>query len=470
MAVYRDLLKHSSIYGIGQIFGRVASVVLLPLYTSCLSPADYGCVAILDLTAGILAVLIGAGMASAVNRFHFEAKDESERDKVWWSGLLYVSSVATLAVVPMWLARDLLSELTLGSSYANGAFFYSLALATMWCGVISEVLESYLRVRKWSGTFVSLSMGKLLVNIGLNVTFLVYFEMGIAGLLLGNLIAGALTTSILVALFIRSRGPVAFDRLMLTKLSKFGMPLIATALLSMVMHEADRYFLRIFQNMEQVGIYSLAYKVGQAVNTFCLIPFTAIWGVVLYEIAELPDAKQVYAKVFRYFVFGMSIVMLAASMLCEPIIALLTPNSYAEAIQLIPVILLAYLFYSFHSQFTVPAMLAKKTAMIVPSSVSGVVVNVAANIALIPIIGAAGAAWASVLTYATYSFVGLYFYRKIDRIPYAFTECAAVLVGIGATYFAYQTLWAPHLDAAGKILVGITACVAWSVLLFGSLV
>ena len=50
MKPVRDLLKHSSVYMIGQILTRMTSVLLLPFYTHELSTADYGVVGILDLT------------------------------------------------------------------------------------------------------------------------------------------------------------------------------------------------------------------------------------------------------------------------------------------------------------------------------------------------------------------------------------------------------------------------------------
>jgi len=78
MKPLRDLLKHSSIYAVGQILTRFASVLLLPLYTNCLSPAEYADVGILDTTAAILSLMIGGGMVTAVTRFHFERPSEEE--------------------------------------------------------------------------------------------------------------------------------------------------------------------------------------------------------------------------------------------------------------------------------------------------------------------------------------------------------------------------------------------------------
>jgi len=67
-------------------------------------------------------------------------------------------------------------------------------------------------------------------------------------------------------------------------------------LLALTMHQADRYLLRVFLDMDRVGIYSFAYTIGQAINALCLMPFVAIWSVEVYEIARQPNAKQIYVN------------------------------------------------------------------------------------------------------------------------------------------------------------------------------
>ena len=94
-AQYRDILKHSGVYGIGQLLSRLASVIMLPLYTRFLHPADYGVIAIVDLTTGILALLIGGGMTSAASRYHFEAETPEEQRTVWWTSVIVVTVLST---------------------------------------------------------------------------------------------------------------------------------------------------------------------------------------------------------------------------------------------------------------------------------------------------------------------------------------------------------------------------------------
>lgn len=161
MKPLRDLLKHSSIYAFGQILTRIASVLLLPLYTHCLTPEDYGITAIMDLTATILSLMIGGGMVTAVTRFHFEKNSEKQHDALWWTGLTYIVGVSLIALSPLWIGRQLLSDLTLGKEVLSGARFYEYTLATILVQVVGQFVDGYLRVLKWSGVFVAISLGRL---------------------------------------------------------------------------------------------------------------------------------------------------------------------------------------------------------------------------------------------------------------------------------------------------------------------
>ncbi|RMH08935.1 MAG: hypothetical protein D6704_02175 [Nitrospirae bacterium] len=464
---YRDLFKHSAVYGLGQVLSRLASFLLLPVYTSYLRPADYGIIAILDFIGGMLAILIGAGMASAVTRYHFEANDDRKRACIWWTGLTCVAVTGVVCILPALSARDLLAVWTLGPTVTAGGFYYALILPTMWFNVIGQLLDGYLRVRKWSGLSVGVNLFRLIFNIGLNVYCLAVLGLGVTGILLGNLITSGLVTLLLFGLFARHVGTYSFHYSLLTQLWQFGGPLIGTALLSSLMHEADRYLLRLFVDMEQVGIYSLAYMVSYGVYSLCLLPFTMIWSVLVYEIAERPDAKEIYIRVFEYFTYGLALIMLGVSLFAGNLLGVMVAPDYLQATDLIPIICLAYLFFGLHEHFRVPVMLAKKTLTLLPVVSIATLVNLGANLGLIPLLGTAGAAWASVLTFAVYSLVGLWRYRRIDRFPYPFTRCASVVGGMIITYLVYDQLiqWRGQAPSVWAFAIG--SWLLWGIVLVG---
>ena len=463
----RDILKHSSIYLIGQILTRMASVLLLPFYTHVLSPADYGVTAILDLTSALLATFIAGGMVSAVTRHHFESDDGKHHDRVWWTGLTMVVVVCTILCSVMIAGSQILADVTLGDEVPDGAWFYTIAILTMWFTVVGMILDAYLRAMKWSGTFVAISLGRLLFNIGVNVWLLVGMEMGVEGLLLGNLAATVLHTAVLMTVFVRSRGRYSTDREIGRQMYRFAAPLVITAMASMAMHEADRYFLRIWVSMDEVGVYSLAHKIGFAVNTLCLLPVTSIWHVTIYDIEKLPNARDTFARFFGWFTSGLGILLLGAALTVHPVLPLLTPEAYGESIDLISVVLLGFFAFGLSFMFEVPLLLTKRTKLTVPGSIAGLVVNVLANMLLIPLIGGWGAAWAGVLTYLTFSFLIYAAARRVMPIPYRWTQFVGVAVGLCLTWLSVRFWVFPATGVVGQLAVSVGVCALWALALLG---
>jgi O-antigen/teichoic acid export membrane protein len=467
MKPLRDLLKHSTIYALGQILTRIASILLLPLYTHCLTPSDYGITAIMDLTGTILSLMISGGMVTAVMRFHFDHDSREHHDQLWWTGLTYLTGVSVIVLLPLWMGRQMLSDITLGTEIRNGSMYYSYTLATIFVQVAGQFADGYLRVRKWSGIFVLISMGRLFVNVCLNVWLLVGKQMGVEGLLLGNLLASCVHTFVLMLVFAAARGPWQFCFPLALKMVRFSTPLMVTALLAMLMHEADRYILRTMVSMEDVGVYALAHKIGFAVNTLCLMPFASIWHVAIYDIDRMPKSNEIFSRIFGWFVSGMGILLLGAALTVHPILPLLTPDTYGNAIDLIAVILLGFLCFGLQLQFEVPAMLAKKTGLLIPGSIAGVTVNVLANTLLIPRLGLWGAASAGVLTYSAFSFTTLFMCRGLRPIVYPWSRSISTVAGLCTSYVVMRYLLFPQLSIVGQLVCSVVCCGLWAILLFG---
>jgi O-antigen/teichoic acid export membrane protein len=464
-AFYRDLLKHSGVYAVGQVLTRLASVILLPVYTSYLTPADYGCFAILDVTVNILGIMVGAGIGQAVNRFHFEVHEPASQQKLWWTGLSFLILIATLGLVPCWMLRNWLGTITLGQAYESGGFYYSLLLPTLWCQIVTQFQDVYFRVRKWSGLSTAIKLFYLILGITLNVSFLAIWHLGIVGILLGQLIASLATLAICSAVMCLNMGWYRIEISHIPALWRFGSPLIVTAVLGMLLHQADRYLLRVFVTMDEVGTYALANTVGQGINSLILVPFMSIWSVVIYEISGRPEAKTVFANVFKYYVAMVMLIMLGVSLAAKPLAAMALAPDYAPTAELLPVICLAYTFFSLHAHFCVPALLAKRTLNMVPVFTAATGASIGFNLLLIPTFGAHGAAWTSVLTFFLFSFGGLLLYRRIDRFPYPLGWSSAILCGMIGTYLFIRMLDYLNISAFGLLVIGACCWLAWAVAL-----
>src|ERR671929_669647 len=112
----KGLFRHSAIYGLGSIVARILGVLLLPLYTRYLTPADYGLIETLVALSAVLTALVAQGMKSAFFRFYFDSAEEGRRLLVVRTAFWYVLGAATaVLVLGVALARPISSLL-----YGNG--------------------------------------------------------------------------------------------------------------------------------------------------------------------------------------------------------------------------------------------------------------------------------------------------------------------------------------------------------------
>jgi O-antigen/teichoic acid export membrane protein len=463
----KQILRHASVFGIGAILTRIASIVLLPIYTRYLSPEDYGLIALVDLTVNLLGIAAGGGIVAAATREHFEADDPRHQDRVWWTALAIVATSASVVFGLALLAKDAVAAVVFGAAVEHGDYYLALGLVTLWLILMTSVFEAYFRAEKASTFLLFVSIGRMVINLPLNVLLLVYFGLGMQSVLIGNLIASAVAFLVLFGVFIRQRPHVMVDRALVRPYWRFGWPLIVYGMLSALMHEADRYVLRAFGTLHEVGLYSLAYSIGQGVVALFSGPISSIWGVLVYEVAKGEASEATYVRVFKYYTFGLSLVVLAISLFADIILGLIAPPEYAVAARVVPIIGLAYLLFSVHEQFKVPALLGGQTVAFLPVVGLAAATNILATVAFVPVWGAFGAAWASVVTFLTFSGYGLIRYRRIACYEYPFGRCAAVLGGMAATYLAFQMFSAATPGIWIDVAVGVAIWLVWAAALFG---
>ncbi|MBI4603394.1 MAG: oligosaccharide flippase family protein [Planctomycetes bacterium] len=458
MSVYREILRHSAVYGVGHLLARLASVLLLPLYTSYLTPADYGIIAVLDVTLAVFEMLAAGGIAAACIRFSADPAYERSQHTLWTTGLCILGAIALPQLILAWLFRDGLVALTLGPGIPQGALYYELAVYTLAANLVSNFGSTYLRVQKRSGLFVTITSAVLVLRIALNIWTIAGLQIGVLGFLLSGLVAGGCQALVVVWLLFFGKPfrllPDAFGRLW-----SYGWPLIVTGIASLMMHQADRYLLRwITGDMGQVGIYSLAFNLAQGVNAFVLGPFSAIWSTVMFEVHLLPDRLQVFRRVYRGFTLGLWLVMVGLALFSVPIVRVISAEEYHSAAQFLPVLCLALLFYPLHSFFSLPAAIHRSTGAIAVNSLVAAGVKVASGIVLIQAFGLWGAAISAVLTYAVFSFGGHLRYRRIEDMGWGL-QLLGVLVLWGAGLVGLMEWLAP--PTAGLATQAVWAGVLW---------
>jgi O-antigen/teichoic acid export membrane protein len=158
----------------------------------------------------------------------------------------------------------------------------------------------------------------------------------------------------------------------------------------------------------------------------------------------------------------MQVAMLGASIVSEIFIRTMAAPDFAPAASVVPIVGLGYVFFGLNEHFRVPVMLAKRTRVLPPVFLLAVIVNLAANLVLIPIAGYLGAAWATVVGFMVFAFVGLWRYRKIDRYPYQLGRFWLVLISMVASFIAWRLAARLGLPEMAHLGLGAVIWVLWA--------
>ena len=437
MSQIRKLGKHTLIYATGIVIGKAASFIMLPIYTRFLTPADYGVLELLQMTIDVVGMLAGLGLASSVFKFYAEEDAPESRAEVISTS---TTALAILSVVSAAIGAAFAPQLTrLVLGPGQPTIYFQLFFLIYFIQTITTIPYLFIRAEHRSVMFVVLNVVRLILSLSFNILFVVYFRLGIRGVLYSTIIAWSLTGGYLTLYTYRRVGR-RFSLPRIEAMTLFALPLVLWSLANFVLTFSDRYFLKYFTDNATVGIYSLAYQFGFALAAFALVPFNSIWDPQRFEVARQPDADQIFRRVFFY----MNLVLLTcACVICvsvHDILRVMAGYSFRSAYKLVPVLMVPFILQAWSNYCNIGLYLKNRTRPLAWAAVITVIVDLGLNYLLIPRYGPYGAAWATAGAYAVRLALVYPLSQRYVHINYGWGRVLAVTALLTAVYFARNLL------------------------------
>ncbi len=390
---YKRIFTHSSIYIVGMLISKAIGFIMIPIYTNYLTPADYGILELLMMTSDVIAMLIGVGLAHAVLRFYYNYDSPDDQKQLVSTALIAGILIFGCIFGALLFSGSLISRLILGSvEYSS---YFDLVFVTMIFFAGVEIPMVFLRAKQRSLYFVTVNLVKLILQLSLNIYFIVVLDWGIPGVLYSGLISSVLVSAFLTTATIRETG-LHFSWGKFKEMLGYGYPLIFTNLGAFILTYSDRYFLKYFTDLSEVGIYSLGYKFGMMVSILLIGPFLQFWSAEMFAAAKRDDSEKVFKDFFTYSTMFSILFCLGLSLYIREVIELIAMELYWPAATVVPLVCLAYIFTGMHGFAICGVLIQKRTKLLAYSTAYAVAANVALNLMLIPVLGAAGAALATI--------------------------------------------------------------------------
>ncbi len=433
----KSLSVHTAWYTVGNFLIRSISFSLLPLYSNLLTTSEFGDYALLVSMYTIASVVYQSGMQNALSKFYLESKSSEQSGRIFSS--IYNSIVIfglLLTFLSIIFSKNI-SWLILGTPQ------HSKLISLVFIALLVETLSFFplhlLKTKEKSSKVVLCSSASAAINLPLNFLLVYKYRMGIEGIFLAQIISSlALMLTILPSILNEIK--MQIDKNLLTKMFLFSLPFMIAGIFSSAVDVSDRFFLNIFTSKNEVGIYSLSYRIAMTMNLF-VISFRTAWVPRSLNIYKSQNYSIEFGNIFKKLISVSFIIVLLITLFAPYLFQVklfginILNKSYEPGLIILPYVLLGYFFSGLGVFYSLFPFVSSKSHYFLYSDLIALLVNIILNFTLIPLTGMIGAAAATTLAYFSSAFFLFVVSRNKIIIDYPIREI--IIIVFSATIFLF---------------------------------
>jgi O-antigen/teichoic acid export membrane protein len=386
------LLRHSSIYALGNVLKNIIGFIMLPLYTRYLTPADYGVISLMIVMLSLMELLFAGRLGYALPKMYSESNTEQQRKTLISTALIFMAVVGILIAPAIFLTRFSTSRLVFGTTaYSAIVGYFSFLLLTQ---SVESVGFDYIRLQQRPWQFLGMTVLKLAIQLSLNIWLIVGMKLGVAGVALSTVGASTAMAGVLLLYTVLKTG-LHYDRALALRMLAFSWPMWLGGLAGLYTGSANRYYLRVFSSIDNVGLYALAERFSGIMLMLIWQPFSQYWMVESFNYHQQENTRA-FRVVFSVATAMLFVAGLAVSLLASPVIHVMTTHAFYPAAYAVPLLVLGTILGCLSNFVSFSFLVTENTRLLsLFSYLTAVFVSIL-YLALIPNYGYIGAAAALV--------------------------------------------------------------------------
>jgi len=390
--------------------------------------ADYGDVSLIFAYFVLFNVLLAYGMETAFFRF---LNSEQKKKSVLSTSAISLVLTSILVLVIGYFFRDQVSRIThIDTDYIV------LVLWILFFDALVIIPFAYLRAMGKPIKYTVLKLLNVVLNLGLNVVLLLFLKswaesstfwttfyrpnFEVHYIFIANLVASGVTFLTLISFYFKLN--YNFDAKLWKQMLRYAFPVLIAGIAFSINETFDRILLErlLPDNLakDAIGTYSACYKLALFMMLFATAYRLGI-EPFFFSNAKAKDAKANYAKILEFFVIFGALILLTVVVFVDILKLILIPNeAYWEAMTVVPILLLAYLFLGVYHNLSVWYKITDRTKFGAYISIFGALITLLINIIFIPKFGYMASAIATLFAYTAMALTSYILGKKYYSIPY----------------------------------------------------
>jgi O-antigen/teichoic acid export membrane protein len=401
-----DFFKQTSHYTIGNALATIAALVSFPILTRLLTIEEYGLMALITSSLGMLVAFGKCGVQNSTIRFYSETRAGSSPWSLeqYYATVVYGMATLGAAAAFVWLIIiTALPESLLNDERLRPLLYMTVIL--VFIRVIESSVLNIFKAREQSGIvaiFTVLHRYGVLAAVVLTLYFVSRDLFG----LFGATIVAELTV-VVVAMTVLRRGLTLkvsrYSSTMLRAMLAFGIPMVALEVSGIVLNIGDRYIIQTFLGAADLGIYAAAYNLSEYIHAILLVAIVSAVMPMYLRLWEDEGAEVTikFINAALRFYFVVSIPMIAGlSVIGSDLLSFLASEKFAAGATVIPWVISGKILGG-SMTFLGAGLYINKQGLTLAGLVAGAaIINVLMNLFMVPAFGIEGAAMATLLSFA----------------------------------------------------------------------
>lgn len=427
MNYLKNLAGQTAIYGLSSVVPRLLNYLLVPLYTRVFLPEEFGIVTEMYAYLAFLLILLTYGMETGF--FRFATKDEDSRTTYSTAFIALLSSSTLFILLVSIFSGNIVNIL----GYPDNPEYVIFLSIIIGLDAFTSIPFAKLRLNNKALTFSFIKIAGVVINVLLNFFFLKIcpnvsylanssfydHSLGVTYVFISNLISSILVTVLL--LFTKGTLPTTFSFEKLKVLMVYSLPLLISGLGGTTNESFDRIFLKYLVPEEtnplyQLGIYGSNVKIAVLMVLFIQM-YRYAAEPFFFSTSNDKNSPVMYSNMLKYFLVFTLLIFLGVGLFTD-IFKYLVGTDFREGLGVVPILLLANLFYGIFFNLSIWYKLTNKTWYGIYYTFAGAALTLTIYFILIPRVGYYGAAIARLACYIFMTFLCYMGGKKFFPIPY----------------------------------------------------
>lgn len=454
----KDFFKAFLSFGLASSIEKLLGFIILPIYTRAFNKVEYG---VIDMVSAIIGVSIIFGLLqleTALQRYYYEYKGLKRKLLITNTYLWVGGCSAAIGILIFCLSSFISFKLFKTTGYTGLIRTASIQLPLANLTMLGLLL---LRYEKENIKFLTVIITKVIFSLFFVYLFVIFFKLGLSGVFFAQT-SSIIITSLLVTFFVRKNFVFRYSRNISYRNFRYALPQMPAGVGSMVLGQANRFFMLGYLTLGAIGIYSVSIKLAstiQLVNT----AFILAWAPFMHAQFKKKNNKIVFASVFPIVVGATFLFVCIISLFSQEMVTLLATKEFYSSHKYVGGLALFFSLYIIKETIDIGPKIKEKTKFLSLTFFLSVIINLSSLFLLVKYFKIEGVVFSMIITNLFLIVISWIISNKLYYIPFSIPKFIILIFPALFLSLSSMVINFPFLI---RIIISICCFLFYGILLF----